>query len=125
MFPPKDKVSSFLLHFFRWESQILLLGSDSEDSTVCQNQLSSAPAATLADDPEEKKRSVLFKSFCLYSIKIHSKGEALWAEFQASVSNAKPSETSATAVKMVKIEKRYRFAGDEVVYVAAPSHCPW
>ncbi|KAF4563778.1 SWR1-complex protein 5 [Pleurotus pulmonarius] len=41
--------------------------------------------------------------------------EALWASFQASVASEPPAQAQ-TAVK-VKIEKRYRFAGEDVIEV--------
>ncbi|KAI0701966.1 bucentaur or craniofacial development-domain-containing protein [Cytidiella melzeri] len=42
--------------------------------------------------------------------------DVLWASFEASLPPSKPSATSRTTErKMVKIEKRYRFAGEEVV----------
>ncbi|OCH93941.1 hypothetical protein OBBRIDRAFT_817527 [Obba rivulosa] len=42
--------------------------------------------------------------------------QALWVDFQASVSA--PTSTSATpAPRMVKIEKRFRFAGEDVVEI--------
>jgi len=39
--------------------------------------------------------------------------ESLWAEFQASVSA--PNTKPATTPRVVKIEKRFRYAGEDVV----------
>ena len=49
-----------------------------------------------------------------------SNREALWSSFQASVSNAASSSSSLRPVqepKKVKIERKYRFAGEQVVLV--------
>ena len=49
-----------------------------------------------------------------------SNREALWSSFQASVSNAASSSSSSRPVqepKKVKIERKYRFAGEQVVLV--------
>lgn len=46
--------------------------------------------------------------------------QALWASFQASVSSELSNRPSPLTPKMVKIEKRFRFAGEEVVYVPIP-----
>ena len=46
--------------------------------------------------------------------------EALWSSFQASVSNAASSSSSSRPIqepKKVKIERKYRFAGEQVVLV--------
>ncbi|KDR72560.1 hypothetical protein GALMADRAFT_228844 [Galerina marginata CBS 339.88] len=44
--------------------------------------------------------------------------DALWSSFQASLANpSKLTEAETSTNKMVKIERRYRFAGDEVVEV--------
>ncbi|KAG9218119.1 hypothetical protein CCMSSC00406_0010140 [Pleurotus cornucopiae] len=43
---------------------------------------------------------------------------ALWARFQAAVASESPSQAqTATAKAQVKIEKRYRFAGEDVIDV--------
>lgn len=42
---------------------------------------------------------------------------ALWASFTAGSSTPKEDEAKPVAIKMVKIEKRYRFAGEDVVWV--------
>lgn len=47
-----------------------------------------------------------------------SKRQALWAKFQASVSAPTPTAPESGPKRMVKIEKRYRFAGEDVVEVA-------
>ena len=49
-----------------------------------------------------------------------SNREALWSSFQASVSNVASSSSSSRPVqepKKVKIERKYRFAGEQVVLV--------
>jgi len=49
-----------------------------------------------------------------------SNREALWSSFQASVSNVASSSSSSRPVqepKKVKIERKYRFAGEQVVEV--------
>lgn len=48
---------------------------------------------------------------------LYRKRDAVWAEFQASLSTPQPSGsgTGASQPRMVIIEKRYRFAGEEVV----------
>ncbi|KAF8156988.1 bucentaur or craniofacial development-domain-containing protein, partial [Crassisporium funariophilum] len=44
--------------------------------------------------------------------------EALWSSFQASVNNAAPSSSKEIqAPKLIIVEKRYRFAGEDVVEV--------
>jgi len=43
--------------------------------------------------------------------------DALWAEFQASLSTPQPKPSDVVAPRMVKIEKRFRFAGEDVVEV--------
>ncbi|EGO03457.1 hypothetical protein SERLA73DRAFT_149756 [Serpula lacrymans var. lacrymans S7.3] len=43
--------------------------------------------------------------------------EALWADFQASVSNSTAIKVEEPPKKLVKVEKRYLFAGKEVVEI--------
>ncbi|KAL0958068.1 hypothetical protein HGRIS_000246 [Hohenbuehelia grisea] len=44
--------------------------------------------------------------------------DALWASFQASVSGSiAPTSEPAESQKLVKVEKRYRYAGEEVIQV--------
>jgi hypothetical protein len=45
---------------------------------------------------------------------ICSERQALWAKFQDSV-NAPPAPPESEPMRMIKIEKRYRFAGEDVV----------
>jgi hypothetical protein len=42
---------------------------------------------------------------------------ALWANFQASVASSKITPAKAEEKKMVKIEKKYLFAGEYITYV--------
>ncbi|KDQ60126.1 hypothetical protein JAAARDRAFT_32501 [Jaapia argillacea MUCL 33604] len=59
------------------------------------------PLKLTAEEEETKKRTA----------------EALWNSFQASVASPVASDPQTTAVKTIKIEKRYRFAGEDVVEV--------
>lgn len=43
--------------------------------------------------------------------------ESLWASFQASVATPPPPKIEETPIQLVKIEKRYLFAGKNIVYV--------
>jgi hypothetical protein len=48
--------------------------------------------------------------------------DALWASFQASVSETgtqKSKPDTPSEEKMIKVQKRYRFAGEEVTWVIA------
>jgi hypothetical protein len=72
-------------------------------------------------DGAERKRyeySSLSRMFLIHYVR--SASAALWSDFQASVASSSttrtPLETSGPA-KLIKIEKRYRFAGEDVVYV--------
>lgn len=69
--------------------------SDKEDEVVDEQAVTA--------DPETKKRA----------------REALWSSFQASVSNAALSSSSLALQepRKVKIQRKYRFAGEEVVEV--------
>ena len=44
-----------------------------------------------------------------------SERQALWARFQASVSTPTPATLESSPKRMVKVEKRHRFAGEDVV----------
>lgn len=116
--------------------------SDSEPSDKEDNNQN----ADEQEDPEVKKRRVVFskkifkifffffwlllceqamietqrKTFLfLFVSEPYSAREALWSNFQASVSNAAAASSSSMAAsqepKKVKIERRYRFAGEELV----------
>lgn len=54
---------------------------------------------------------------CILFNDSHRKRDALWAEFQASLSTPQPRAPDAgtSRPRLVMIEKRYRFAGEEVV----------
>ncbi|KAI9444240.1 hypothetical protein H4582DRAFT_2071804 [Lactarius indigo] len=49
--------------------------------------------------------------------KAQSERQALWAKFQASVSAPTPTAAESGPKRVVKIEKRYRFAGEDVVEI--------
>jgi hypothetical protein len=91
--------------------------TDSESDTEKSLESSHTAIPTTVADLEEKKRCIQANSL-MYQPITHrltcSKREALWAEFQTSVANVKPPEYAIPS-KTVKIEKRYRFAGDEVM----------
>jgi len=70
----------------------------SDDERDAKRVKVSSPKLT-AEEEEEKKRA----------------REALWASFQASVSSPQPAVSRTSQKKMVKIEKRHLFAGEEVV----------
>ncbi|KAF8899791.1 bucentaur or craniofacial development-domain-containing protein [Gymnopilus junonius] len=81
---------------------ILFLGSDSETSEEENTTEGAAVIPEIIEDEETKKRE----------------RDALWASFQASVANPpKSSEAQTQPKKLVKIERRYRFAGEEVTEV--------
>ena len=44
-----------------------------------------------------------------------SERQALWAKFQASVNTPTATAQGSEPERMVKIEKRHRFAGEDVV----------
>ncbi|TDL19577.1 hypothetical protein BD410DRAFT_791959 [Rickenella mellea] len=70
-----------------------------------------------SDDERESKRNRT-KSPDLSEEMIAAQKQAraaLWADFQASVSTPPPPKSELAPPKMVKIEKRYRFAGEDVV----------
>ncbi|KAH9057929.1 bucentaur or craniofacial development-domain-containing protein [Lactarius deliciosus] len=46
-----------------------------------------------------------------------SERQALWAKFQASVGTPTPTAAESRPKRMVKMEKRYRFAGEDVVEI--------
>ncbi|KII91235.1 hypothetical protein PLICRDRAFT_105952 [Plicaturopsis crispa FD-325 SS-3] len=71
-------------------------GSDSDDERKVKRARTASPEPPIEDAEDQKKAR-----------------EALWADFQASVSAPQKSGPP----KLVKIEKRYRFAGEEVVEV--------
>ncbi|THU83069.1 hypothetical protein K435DRAFT_807792 [Dendrothele bispora CBS 962.96] len=72
--------------------------SDNGDGPITKRARISSPGAS--EDPEAKKKA----------------REELWKSFKESV-NSEPSSSSAEIPKMVKVEKRYRFAGEEVVEI--------
>lgn len=69
------------------------------------------------DDEATKQRYLYFplRDVGRAAYTSRSKREALWAEFQASLSAPSPSGHGAEPKKTVKIEKRFRFAGEDVV----------
>ncbi len=93
--------------------------TDSESDAEKSLEGSHTATLTTVEDPEEKKRYIQVQAIShlpcqLLIVLTYSKRDALWAEFQTSVTNVKPPEY-AIPPKTVKIEKRYRFAGDEVM----------
>ena len=56
------------------------------------------------------------------SVHKHRAREALWADFQASASTL-PSRPVNEPNKMIMIEKKYRFAGEDVMLVLLHDYC--
>lgn len=89
--------------------------SSEEDEPENKRARTSSPAPV--EDPAEEKKYV--HVHCLYASSISIDAtqlrarDALWAEFQASVAN--PPTRPPEPAKMVKIVKRFRFAGEDVV----------
>ncbi|KAH9835266.1 bucentaur or craniofacial development-domain-containing protein [Rhodofomes roseus] len=77
-----------------------------------------------AGDEPDPKRARLSSPLEEDRLEEKKKRDAAWAEFQASLSTPQPKASASDAPpRMVKIEKRYRFAGEDVVEVKeVPEH---
>ncbi|KAJ3509038.1 hypothetical protein NLJ89_g5432 [Agrocybe chaxingu] len=74
---------------------------DDSDSEHSGDEAKQNSTAAPVNDPEEEKK----------------RRDALWANFQASVATPAKSPDVPGQKKLVKVEKRFRFAGEEVVEV--------
>ncbi|EKM57045.1 uncharacterized protein PHACADRAFT_254571 [Phanerochaete carnosa HHB-10118-sp] len=72
-----------------------------------------------SDSEHEGKGSKESHSIITEEDEAHKKStrEALWADFKASLSSPPTAATEKPPVQMVKIEKRYRFAGEDVTEI--------
>jgi hypothetical protein len=68
------------------------------------------------EDPEEAKRCVSNTSVIVYGAErvLYRKRDALWASFQSSVNSAPAQPAAATPINMVKVVKKYLFAGKDI-----------
>lgn len=75
-----------------------------------------APADGRRADGKEEVSFVFLLT--IFSISFIRAREALWIDFQAAVSTPQRPEVVESPPKMVKIEKRYVFAGKEIMLVS-------
>ncbi|KZT28076.1 hypothetical protein NEOLEDRAFT_1059438 [Neolentinus lepideus HHB14362 ss-1] len=92
--------------------------SDSEDDA---DYVPPADDGSSSDDEEQEQKTKIDaerRAAVTEEEKEAQKRDAAWASFQASLSSTAASTSGAhEPSKMVKIEKRYRFAGEDVVEV--------
>jgi hypothetical protein len=71
------------------------------------------PPSTQEELPINKRCGIIFLNETFLDKR--SERQALWAKFQASVSTPTPKAPGSGPKRMVTIEKRHRFAGEDVV----------
>ncbi|KAH9926736.1 bucentaur or craniofacial development-domain-containing protein [Fomitopsis serialis] len=90
--------------------------SDSEDDPDYIPPADDDPHSS--DDEPDAKRARVSSPTEEDQYEDKRKRDAIWAEFQASLTTPQPKTSDSSAPSpMVKIEKRYRFAGEDVVEV--------